>query len=134
MKTKATIRSLIPTVAALCGLALGVSAMPARGQWGGPPPPLRYQHYYQSYIPAQTDTFNRIPYPIPSAPYFYYYYDPVNRSYPFTPDPIWRAMFPGIREHLRAEERAFGTPGETANELAYWRWLRQRAQSGSTGK
>jgi hypothetical protein len=133
MEMKAMPQSLRLPLWARCGLLLGVCALPAHGQWGGPPPP-RYPRYYPDYIPARTDTFNRIPYPVPSAPYFYYYYDPVNRSYPFTPAPVWREMFPGIREHLRAEERAFGSAGETANELAYWRYLRLRAQSRAQGK
>ena len=127
---KAIIRSLMPSIGALCGILLGIWAVPAHGQWSVP----RYPRYYETYIPAPTDTVNRIPYPIRSAPGYYYYYDPVNRSYPFTPEPIWRAMFPGIRGRIQAEVREFGTPGVTLSELAYWQSLFRGAQYGGGGK
>lgn len=119
MKTKAIIRSLAPSIGAL--FLLGFSQ--AHAQWGVPQHPRYY--YNDSYAPA--GTANRVPYPIVSAPGYYYYYDPVNRSYPLTPEPIWRAMFPGIRGRLQAEVREFGTPGVTAGELAYWRALYRRS-------
>lgn len=154
MKTKAIPTSLMPSIGALCGVLLAIAAATAQGQWhiprylryhpylGAYPGFIPYQDYsqdyvpyqnpvpYQNYIPAPADTANRIPYPILSSPGFYYYYDPINRAYPFTPEPIWRAMFPGIGARMEAEAREFGVPGMTANELAYWRSFYRDAQSG----
>lgn len=48
-----------------------------------------------------------------------YFYDYVNRSFPFTPLPIWREMFSSLDERQMAEERAFGVPGESARERYY---------------
>ncbi|HEX4086343.1 MAG TPA: hypothetical protein VHY22_15620 [Chthoniobacteraceae bacterium] len=84
----------------------------------GPPPP---PPYYNA---------NRVPYPISANPSFYYYYDPVNRAYPLTPEPVWRAMFPGIHARMQAEIREFGVPGITADELAYWRRMVWQARIG----
>jgi len=114
------------TVAALA-IALLLGSSLARGQWGtypGPPPP---PPTYRDYAPEVTA--NRVPYPIFTGP-GYYYYDPVNRAYPLTPEPVWRSIFPGIRARVQAEVREFGVPGITEQELRYWRWMVWRARIG----
>lgn len=59
----------------------------------------------------------------------YYFYDYVNHPYPFTPEPIWRQMFRGMRERIEAEERVFGVPGQSAVELEYYIRAYQQRQN-----
>lgn len=71
-----------------------------------------YEEYY--YTPRE--------YVVPSP----YTYDPVNRRNPFTPEPVWRDMFPSIHERAIVEERTFGVPGAADHERRYWRsWGRR---------
>lgn len=80
-------------------------------------------------------------YPAEQAPAGFYFYDYLNRPYPFTPDPIWRQMFRGMQERIEAERRVFGVPGQSAVELEYyirayqqrrslWQQQRQRPMPG----
>src|SRR5438128_10591148 len=74
------------------------------------PPPVVAYDVYDPYP-------SRVPYPIQSAPGYFYFYDPVNRPFAFTPEPIWRAMFPGIKARISTEELILGVPGQAAKEL-----------------
>jgi hypothetical protein len=62
----------------------------------------------------------------------YYLYDYVNRASALTPEPVWRNMFPGIRDRMEAEMRMFGTVGQSAGEVNYHRAFRRARDSTRT--
>ena len=118
MKTGVAFRWVIAAMM----LAMGLVIPRASAQWVIPSYPRSYSNSYDQGPPPPPDyTANRVPYAISANPAYYYYYDPVNRAYPLTPEPIWRSMFPGIHARMQAEIREFGVPGITEQELAYWR-------------
>ncbi|MHA3772544.1 hypothetical protein ACXR0O_13495 [Verrucomicrobiota bacterium sgz303538] len=77
-----------------------------------------YEGYEDYYRPPQRMV-------VPSRAYTY---DAVNRRSSLTPEPVWRSMFPGIRERMSVEERTLGVPGDSEYEARYWRWWSRRAR------
>ncbi len=98
----------------------------------GAQPPLRWLDFDQVPAPITAGTPGSVsafqgsvpqglvPYGIAGEPGFFLFYDPVNRPYSFTPDPIWRAMFRGIRERIAVETRAVGVPAQAGAEFDYY--------------
>lgn len=70
--------------------------------------------FYPNRLPA-----SRVPYR--TADGSLYFYDFINRPYPFTPEPIWRTMFMGMRDRIALEEHTLGVPGQAAREYLYYR-------------
>lgn len=94
-----------------------------------PPPVIVYpasEHalYFPNRLPA-----GRVPYPVAGSREAFYFYDFVNRPYPFTPEPIWREMFPGIQRRIEIEQLTIGVPGQAAGELNYHASFRAKSRA-----
>jgi len=89
------------------------------------PPPLPLDdvdvYFQQRYVPPPNYVYRFVPYPTHFQRGHYYLWDYLNRPYSFTPEPIWREMFRGIRERIATEVHAIGVPGQAAGEYNYYR-------------
>jgi hypothetical protein len=88
-----------------------------------PPIPFDAPDVYlqDRYVPVPNYAYRFVPYPTHFQRGHYYFWDYVNRPYAFTPEPIWREMFRGIRERIGVEIHAIGVPGQAAGEYNYYK-------------